>query len=60
MISIHVLEPVLEGTKNYAEGSCLSTDDKPTEYANGSKMLEMDTSKLFVFDEANNTWREWA
>ena len=59
MISIHVLIPELEGSNNYMEGSCLSTDNKPMQYANGSKLIEMDTGKLYVFDEANKTWREW-
>lgn len=40
------------------EGVCLSTDAKPTDWENGSTLLEMDTSKVFVFDKANSTWRE--
>lgn len=43
----------------YIEGTCLSTDEKPTNVANGSILLEMDTSKLYMFDAANSTWREW-
>lgn len=46
--------------KYYREGECLSTDTKPTEgWANGSKLIEMDTSKVFMFDEANSLWREF-
>lgn len=38
----------------------LSTDVKPTEdVANGSAFLEMDTSKLYFFDQQNALWREW-
>lgn len=38
----------------------LSTDAKPvTGVANGSAFIEMDTSKLYFFDAANATWREW-
>ena len=39
----------------------LSTDTpKPTEgVANGSAFIEMDTNKLYFFDVANATWREW-
>lgn len=39
----------------------LSTDTpKPTEgVANGSAFIEMDTSKLYFFNAANATWREW-
>ena len=46
----------------YREGECLSTDTKPTAadgWANGSKLIEMDTSKVFMFDEANSQWREF-
>ena len=46
--------------KYYREGECLSTDTKPTDgWANGSKLLEMDTGKVFMFDEANSQWREF-
>lgn len=41
------------------EGVCLSTDTKPTNWANGSTLLEMDTSKVFVYDATNNTWNIW-
>ena len=36
----------------------LSTDTKPTNERNGSLSLEMDTGKVFVYDEANTQWRE--
>ena len=42
------------------EGHCLSTDEKPVDgIANGSCLYEIDTSKVFVFDEENAQWREW-
>ena len=38
----------------------LSTDVKPTiGVANGAALIERDTSKLYFFDTANATWREW-
>lgn len=42
----------------------LSTDEKPTTYGkleigNGSSFIEMDTSKIFFYDEENHTWREF-
>ena len=40
------------------EGVCLSTDTKPTDWENGSILLEMDTKKVYIFDAANSTWRE--
>ena len=43
----------------YREGECLSADTKPTTWANGSKLIEMDTSKLYLYDAANHQWREW-
>lgn len=41
----------------------LSTDTKPTELngntvANGSVFIEIDTQKLFFFDEASQAWKE--
>ena len=45
--------------KSYIEAACLSTDDKPTDgIANGSVCLEMNTGKVFVFNEAGNAWVE--
>ena len=44
----------------YVEGKCLSTDVKPTSgLANGSILIEMDTSKVLIFDEQNSQWREF-
>ena len=45
----------------YFEGQCLSTDPKPTtmDVANGSILLEMDTSKVYMYDQTNAEWREW-
>lgn len=38
----------------------LSTDTKPTEnIVNGSAFIEMDTSTLYFYDQAGETWREW-
>lgn len=38
----------------------LSTDVKPLErVGNGSIFIEMDTSKVFMFDEQNKVWREF-
>ena len=37
----------------------LSTDEKPIErVGNGSVFIELDTGKVFIFDEQNKTWRE--
>lgn len=47
--------------KKYIEGACLSTDSKPVEdvLMNGSKLIEMDTSTLYMFDADNEVWRAW-
>lgn len=38
----------------------LSTDEKPTEnIGNGAIFIEIDTKKLYFFDEENQQWREW-
>ena len=37
----------------------LSTDDKPTNTANGSKFIEMDTGLEFLYDFAGQTWYQF-
>lgn len=38
----------------------LSTDTKPTEnVGNGDCFIEMDTGKIYFFDEAGASWKEW-
>lgn len=36
---------------------CLSTDSKPAKAENGTVLVEMDTSTVYIFDEQNSTWR---
>ena len=38
----------------------LSTDEKPDRAANGTGLVEMDTGKIFFYDEANDLWHEFA
>lgn len=47
--------------KVQAEFYGLSTDAKPTNQGvgNGSIFVEMDTGKLYFFNDENNTWIEW-
>lgn len=43
------------------EAACLSTDSKPTTgIANGSLCLEMDTGKIYAFNETASAWVEVA
>lgn len=38
----------------------LSTDNKPTEnVGNGSIFIEINTKKIYFYDEENSTWREF-
>lgn len=46
------------GDKLYIEAAGLSTDTKPTEkIVTGSFFLEVDTGKLFSFDEESAEWK---
>ena len=43
----------------YVEGVCLSSDAKPTSgIANGSMLIEINTGKIFMFNEAGSAWVE--
>lgn len=42
----------------YVEIYGLSTDEKPTDVPNATPFLEMDTKKIFLFDEENKAWLE--
>ncbi len=45
--------------KNVCEVWCVSTDTKPTTgLANGSIAVEIDTGKVFFFNEADSSWVE--
>lgn len=44
----------------YCEGECLSDDDKPVDgIYNGSKLMEMNTGKFYMFDAVSEAWLEW-
>lgn len=45
-----------EDGKHLYEGSCESTDTKPTNWGENSKMLELDTGKFYYFDGSD--WNE--
>lgn len=49
----------LNKDSNHVEYAGLSSDIKPIDNVrNGSFFLEMDTGKVFAFDETNKVWRE--
>lgn len=37
----------------------LSTDTKPTNVSNATMFVEIDTGKIFFFDEESNKWLEF-
>lgn len=45
--------------QHYIEGACLSSDTKPTGVMNGSKLMEMDTSTMYMYDAEAEEWRAW-
>ena len=60
MFSIRKLNSVING-KDLVDAVCLAADTKPTEgIANGSLVLEMDTNKIYAFNEAGSAWIELA
>ena len=49
----------LTNGKELIEAASLSTDSKPTDgIANGSICIEMNTGKIFMFNEAGSAWVE--
>ena len=41
-------------------GFCLSSDSKPTDgIGNGSDIIEIDTSKIYFYDQSGKSWHEW-
>lgn len=51
---------IKDGNKPILEITGLSTDEKPTEnITNGSKFIEIDTSKIYFYDAQNQEWKEF-
>ena len=45
--------------KHYIEAAGLSTDTKPSEdLVTGSLFLEVDTGKVYAYDEVSGTWNQ--
>ena len=54
-----IKEQVYDNKDRYIEAVCLSTDSKPTtNIQNGSMVIEMDTGKIFMFNEDGTAWVE--
>lgn len=56
MITVKAKDFNYTNGRDRVEGECLSTDTKPTIYANGSILLEMDTGDVYMFNETGSTW----
>ena len=59
MVSVIELKWNGYGGLNYMEIAGLSTDSKPTSgLVTGSLFLEVDTGKVYAFDEVSSTWTQ--
>ena len=52
------METVVNEYRTCKESRGLSTDPKPTDWDNGSIYYEMDTGKVFMYDEEHGIWIE--
>lgn len=64
MIDVTKCQPTVydedkQRTHIHREGTCLSTDTKPTDREGGSVLMEIGTSKVYIYDQAGGIWREW-
>lgn len=59
-MAVRVLEEkIYDGTLRYIEAYGISTDTKPTENViNGSTFIEVDTSKVYFFNEDASVWEQ--
>lgn len=53
-----IQEAVMGNGKPLVTVYCLSTDSKPTNVANGSSCIEINTGKAFLFNEGGSAWVE--
>ena len=60
-MAVRILEEkIYDGTLRYIEATGLSTDTKPTENVmNGSIFAEVDTGKVYFFNEDGATDEQW-
>lgn len=57
---ITIIKNIYFDETRYIEARGLSTDNKPTDdICNGSMYIEMDSGKVYFFDAAGETWREF-
>ena len=57
ILKSEVVAKAPDDTVYYVEGSCLSTDTKPTDgIANGSVMVEVNTGDVYFYNESGEAW----
>ena len=55
----NLVENSFTGEMKYIEAAGLSTDSKPTSgIVTGSVFIEVNTGKVYLFDEASGSWQE--
>ena len=55
----NLVENTFTDNKRYIEAAGLSTDSKPTSgIVTGSVFIEVNTGKVYLFDEASGSWQE--
>ena len=54
------LVPRADGShKKWIMGTCTSDEEKPTDVAFGSRLMEIDTATLYHFNEGTLQWLPW-
>ncbi len=58
MVRILTERAFTEDGKRYIESAGLSTDTKPDNVVTGSSFIEVDTSKVYIYNEDAQEWAE--
>ena len=51
--------PTPNGNKRWVSGTCKAKEEKPKDVAFGSRLLEIDTSTMYHFDDETQQWLPW-
>ena len=46
-------------SKRWVFGTCKSDEEKPMDVAFGSRLMEIDTSTMYHFDDETQQWLPW-
>ena len=50
---------VMDDDKEQIEAYGKSTATKPSGYASGSTFIAVDTKKIYMYEESDDTWYDW-